>query len=44
MQLPEEFELYGKPAENPVMPDPELVSEKRDEWVRIWSEEVLANY
>ncbi len=43
-ELPEEFELYGKPAENPVMPDPELVSEKRDEWVRIWSEEVLANY
>ena len=43
-ELPEEFELYGKPADNPVMPDPELVSEKRDEWVRIWSEEVLANY
>ena len=43
-ELPEEFELYGKPAENPVMPDPEKVSSKHDEWIRIWSEEVLANY
>ena len=42
--LPEEFDLYGKPAVNPVMPDPQLVAEKHDEWVRIWSEEVLANY
>ena len=43
-ELPEEFELYGKPAVNPVMPDPELVAEKHDEWVRIWAEEVLVNY
>ncbi len=43
-ELPEEFELYGKPAENPVMPDPDKVSSKHDEWIRIWSEEVLANY
>lgn len=43
-ELPEAFELYGKPAENPVMMDPEVVSEKRDEWVRVWSEEVLVNY
>ena len=43
-ELPEEFELYGKPAINPVMPDPELVAEKHDEWVRIWAEEVLVNY
>ena len=42
--LPEEFELYGKPAVNPVMPDPELVAEKHDEWVRTWAEEVLVNY
>jgi ornithine carbamoyltransferase len=25
-------------------PDPELVAEKHDEWVRIWAEEVLVNY
>lgn len=43
-QLPEEFELYGKPAENPVMMDPEEVSSKHDGWIRTWSEEVLANY
>lgn len=43
-ELPEAFELYGKPAENPVTADPEYVSQHRDEWVRIWSEEVLANY
>ena len=42
--LPEEFDLYGKPAENPVMPDPERVAEKHDEWVRTWAEEVLVNY
>ena len=42
--LPEEFELYGKPAENPVMMDPAVLSEKHDEWIRVWSEEVLANY
>ena len=43
-ELPEEFELYGKPAVNPVMPDPERVAEKHDEWVRTWAEEVLVNY
>ncbi len=43
-ELPEEFELYGKPAENPVMMDPDYLSEKHDEWIRIWSEEVMANY
>ena len=43
-ELPEEFVLYGKPAENPVMPDTEKVSAMRNEWVRIWAEEVLANY
>ena len=42
-QLPEEFALYGKPAENPVMMDPEILSEKHDEWIRMWNEEVLAN-
>ena len=43
-ELPEEFELYGKPAVHPVMPDPERVAEKHDEWIRTWAEEVLVNY
>ncbi len=43
-ELPEEFELYGKPAENPVIMDTDTLAEKHDEWIRIWSEEVLANY
>lgn len=42
--LPEAFSAYGSPAKNPVQMDAALVTEKRDQWIQEWSDEVLSVY
>lgn len=40
-ELPEVFAQYAQVAEKPVVLDPKLIDEKREEWIQAWSETVL---
>ncbi len=39
--LPEEFERYAAMAEEPAVLDPVLIANRREEWIREWSEVML---
>ena len=43
-ELPEGFLLHGEPAPNPTIMEAGFVSEKRAEWVRLWTENALIEY
>ena len=40
-ELPEVFIRFSSIAEDPATLDPDLISEKRDEWIQAWDETVL---
>ena len=40
-QLPDEFVAYAEQPENPASLAPALIAEKREQWIRDWTEIVL---
>ncbi len=40
-KIPEEFVLYAQTPDQPATLDPQLISDKRQEWIEAWTETVL---